>query len=112
MLDWPLPRSLKALRGFLGLTGYYRRFVANYSRIAWSLTQQLKKEAWNEEATQAFRLLQEAMLLILALPDFSKAFVVETDASRVGLGVVLMQDEKPLAYFSHKLSSQQFMKEN
>ena len=88
----------------MGLIGYYRRFVANYSRIAWPLTQQLKKDAflWNEEATVAFQQLKDAMtaVLVLALPNFSKPFVVERYASGVGLGVVLMQDES----FSHKLN--------
>ena len=74
------------------------------------MTQWLKKYAflWNEEATQAFQQLNEAMisLPVLALPDFSKAFVFKIDASGIGLGAVLMQDEKPLAYFSHKLSPQ------
>ena len=108
MLNWPLPKSLKALQGFLGLTRYYRHFVTNYGRIAWPLTQQLKKYAFlhNEEATQAVQQLKEAMisLPVLALPYFSKAFIIETDASGIGLGEVLMQDEKPLTYFSHKLS--------
>ena len=110
MLNWPLPKSLRDLRGFLGLIRYYRRFVANYSRIAWPLTQHLKKDAflWNEEATQAFQQLKNAMtsLPMLALPDFSKVFVIETDAAGVGLGVVLMQKGKSLAYFGHKLSPQ------
>ena len=98
------PSKVQALRGFLGLIGYYRRFVANYSRIACPLTQQLKKDAflWNEEATVAFQQLKDAMtaLPVLALPNFSKPFVVERYASGVGLGVVLMQDES----FSHKLN--------
>ena len=88
MLDWSLPKSLKALGEFLGLTGYYRRFVVNYSRIAWPLTQQLKKDAFlsNEEATTAFQQLKDAMIAlpVLALPNWSKPFVVETDASGVG----------------------------
>ena len=74
------------------------------------MTQQLKKYAFlhNEEATQAVQQLKEAMisLPVLALPYFSKAFVIEIDASGIRLGEVLMQDEKPLTYFSHKLNPQ------
>ena len=81
--------------------------MANYNLIAGPLTQQLKKDAflWTKEVTCAFHQLKNAMisLPVFALPDFSKPFELETDASRVGLEVVLMQEEKPLAYFSHEL---------
>ena len=85
-------------------------FCSQLQQDSMSINSTIEKDAflWNEEAMQAFRHLKEAMtsLPMLALPDFSKAFVIETDACGVGLGAVLMQEEKSLAYFNHKLSSQ------
>ena len=94
MQDWPQPKILKSLRGFLGLSGYYRKFVHNYGRISRPLTHLLKKNSflWNDEAQQAFIALKHAMCstLILALPQFTKSFMIECDASSMGIGVVLM----------------------
>ncbi|GAV75057.1 hypothetical protein CFOL_v3_18537, partial [Cephalotus follicularis] len=106
--QWPIPKNLKELRGFLGLTGYYKRFIRNYSLLSKPLTSLLKKDAfkWTDEATDSFNRLKDAMVTapILALPDMQEEFVVETDASGSGIGAVLMQNGHPVAYISKQLS--------
>lgn len=107
MVSWPKPSNLKQLRGFLGLTGYYRRFIRQYAMIAAPLTDLLKKDAfkWTMETEKTFEALKKVMTMtpVLKLPDFSMTFVVETDASNIGIGAVLMQSEQPIAYFSKKM---------
>ena len=110
MLNWPVPRNVKELRGFLGLTGYYRKFVIGYGKIAWALIEQLKKDQfnWNATAEESFRQLKKDMVsvLVLALLDF----FIEADAFGKGLGVVLMQDQRPITYYSHALPLRTWLK--
>ncbi|KAJ0585747.1 putative nucleotidyltransferase, Ribonuclease H [Helianthus annuus] len=106
---WPTPTSQTTLRGFLGLTGYYRRFVKSYSHIAGPLTDLLKgnqKFLWSAAAQVAFEKLKQAMVKLptLTLPNFTFVFDVTTDASDYGIGAVLSQQDKPIAFFSKKLS--------
>jgi hypothetical protein len=108
MQYWPHPKTLKILHEFMILTGYYRKFVKNYGKIAAPLTALLKKNSftWTPAVSQAFQTLNMAMCttLVLAIPDFTKTFFLEYDASRKGIGVVLMQEGRPLAYTSKQLS--------
>jgi hypothetical protein len=101
--DWPTPRSVRTIRSFLGLAGYYRKFVRDYGTITAPLTALLKKEGflWSSDATEAFDALKAAITVtpVLALPEFDRPFMVECEASTHGFGAVLLQNSPstPLA---------------
>jgi len=110
MSKWVLPTTIKSLRGFLGLTGYYRKFIRSYGIIAAPLTALLKKNSfvWTPAATAAFLELKYAVTSppILPLSDFSQTFTIECDACATGVSAVLMQEGHPIAYFSQALKGQ------
>ncbi|GJY81511.1 putative reverse transcriptase domain-containing protein [Tanacetum coccineum] len=106
--DWASPKTPTEIRQFLGLAGYYRRFIEGFSKIArpmTKLTQKSVKFEWGEKAEAAFQLLKQKLCSapILALPEGNENFVVYCDASHKGLGAVLMQREKVIAYASRQL---------
>ena len=97
----------EGVAGFLGTYGLLSSFLVGYGTISWPLTQQLKDAfKWKEEVEAAFQKLKATMttILVLALPNFSLPFLLETDASGTGLGAVLMQNHRPIAYYNHVLS--------
>ncbi|KAL0354352.1 UNVERIFIED_CONTAM: Retrovirus-related Pol polyprotein from transposon [Sesamum angustifolium] len=107
-MEWEPPKNVSEVRSFLGLAGYYRRFVKDFSVVAKPLRNLLKKNApfnWNDKCAQSFEELKKRLTLapILALPSGDGGHVVYTDASRQGLGCVLMQHEKVIAYASRQL---------
>nr|GFA10814.1 putative reverse transcriptase domain-containing protein [Tanacetum cinerariifolium] len=106
--DWASPKTPTEIRQFLGLVGYYQRFIEGFLKIAKSmmkLTQKGIKFDWGEKKENAFQLIKQKLCsaLILALPKGSEDFVVYSDASHKGLGVVLMQREKVISYASRQL---------
>ncbi|GJV74915.1 putative reverse transcriptase domain-containing protein [Tanacetum coccineum] len=106
--DWASPKSPTEIRQFLGLAGYYRRFIEGFSKIAKSMTKLTQKNVkfdWGEKEEAAFQLIKQKLCSapILALPKGSENFIVYCDASHKGLGVVLMQNEKVIAYASRQL---------
>lgn len=94
MSNWPIPKLVKSLRGFLGLTRCYRSFVKSYAVISRPLTNLLRKNAfqWNQKAEHAFFQLKKAMTTtsVLALADFTKSFIIDTDACDKGMAAILM----------------------
>lgn len=119
--EFPVPKTLKELRSFLGLSGYYRRFIQGYAQLAKPLTNLLRGEggrtsknqssriqiSLNNEALESFDKIKKSLIskdVILAYPDYKKPFDLTTDASNVAIGAVLEQDNRPLTFISRTLT--------
>ena len=108
VVNWPTPTNVTEVRSFMGLAGYYRRFVQDFSKIAVPLTQLIRKGVafeWSEERESAFQELKTRLTTapVLALPSGTEGFVIYSDASHKGLGCVLMQNGRVIAYASRQL---------
>jgi len=107
ILDWPIPKTLTELKGFLGICNYYMRFVKGFSQLCAPLIDLTKKGAfkWSNEAQLTFDKMKKVMSTcpVISLLDFSQPFILECDASGEGIRVVLMQNRHPIAYESRKL---------
>lgn len=106
--NWLVPKNVKQLRGSLGLTWYYRKFIQHYGLLARPMTKLLKKGnpfQWTPQTEQSFQLLKQRLVEapVLALPNFEQPFVLETDASDCGIGAVLIQSGHPIAYLNKHL---------
>ena len=107
MVSWPQPQNILELRGFLGLTEYYRKFVRSYGLLARPLTNLLKKWQfnWNKDAEEAFVKLKQPMTKtpILSMSNFNDIFIIEAYALGDDIGAVLQQNGKPIALMSRAL---------
>jgi hypothetical protein len=108
ILDWKSAKSVTQIYSFLGLAGYYRRFIPNFSKITKPMTQLLEKEAkfkWSLQCEEAFLTLKKLLTTtpVLTQPNIEKPFDVYCDASDMGIGGVLMQDGRAIAYASRQL---------
>jgi hypothetical protein len=105
VLDWQAPTNVKEIRGFLGMAGYYQRFIEGFSKIAGLMTKLLWKNTpfeWSDKCEESFQELKKKLTTapILAVPETGKDYTIYCDASKNGLGYVLMQDQKVIAYGS------------
>ncbi|GAV80694.1 hypothetical protein CFOL_v3_24154 [Cephalotus follicularis] len=108
IVDWPQPRNVTEVRSFLGLAGYYTRFIKGFLKLATPLTQLTQKKSsfvWDDSCVVSFQELKSRLISapVLALPEGNEGFTVYTDASEMGLGCVLMQHGRVIAYASRKL---------
>ena len=106
--NWKQPTTVTEIRSFLGLAGYYRRFIEGFSKIARPMTELTKKDkkfVWMEACEKSFKELKKRLTTapVLTLPDIHKDFIVFCDATRQGLGCVLMHDGRVVAYASRQL---------
>ena len=106
--EWPRPTTVTEIRNFLGLAGYYRRFVKNFSKIVMPLTRLTQKNVkfiWTDRCEEHFQLLKNLLtsVPVLTLPSGDEGYTVYCDACQVGLGCVLMQNGKVIAYASRQL---------
>lgn len=115
--EYPIPRNIKEVRRFLGMSGWYRRFVENYATVAFPFTELLSSKRvfkWNPSSLEAFKELERRLTTAPCLihPDYAKRFIVQCDASKVDVGAVLAQEdengiERPIAFMSQKLNKAQ-----
>lgn len=108
IMEWPIPKDVGDITSFMGLAGYYRRFVEGFSRVAYPITSLQKKGRtfrWTLECQQGFEQLKHLLTTapILSIADPSNDYVVCSDTSKEGVGGVLMQEERVTTYESRKL---------